>query len=271
MTLHELSQLPTWEWPDDAPEVLRAVLENRQAPVADRRLAASLVAEIDVMDDAFAVLLLAILSDRDEPTELRAGAAIALGPSLEYADILDPEELAEEEAFTGATITRMEETLRAVFQAADTPDELRRAALEASVRAPRPWHEDAVRTAHASSDPAWKLTAVFCLRWVDGFAPLIMEGLESSDPNLRYQAMCAAGEQELASAWPHVMAVLESPAADRELLMAAIEAAARIRPEEALDTIERFTDSHDPDIAETALDAMAMARALTGDGEEEDF
>ncbi len=127
-----------------------------------------------------------------------------------------------------------------------------------------------MRAAHASPDPAWRLTAIFCLRYVDGFAPLILEALASDDPNIRYQAICAAGEQELESAWPHVLAVLEDPAADREILMAAIDAAACIRPEEALDVIDPFTDSADADVAETALDAMAMARALSGEGIEED-
>jgi hypothetical protein len=269
MNLHELSQTPTWEWPDDASEVLLAVLQDRGAGVADRQLAASLVAEIDVMDDAFAAALAAIAANRDEPTELRAAAAIALGPSLEYADILDPEELADEEAFSAAAIRRVEQSLRAIYDAADTPDALRRAALEASVRAPRSWHEDAVRAAHASADHAWRLTAVFCARYVDGFAALILEALAASDPDLRYQAVCAAGEQELEAAWPHVLAVLREPKPAREILMAAIDAAARIRPDEALEIITPFSESTDTDIAETALDAMAMARALTGEGDEE--
>ncbi len=269
MNLHELSQTPTWDWPEDAPEFLLAVLQDRQASLADRQLIAALVAEIDVMDDAFAAALLAIAVDRDESVELRVAATIALGPSLEYADILDPEELAEEEAFSAATIRRVEESLRRLYDAPDTPDVLRRAALEASVRAPRAWHEDAVRAAHAATDPAWRLTAVFCLRYVEGFERQILDALVSGDPELRYQAVCAAGEQELEAAWPSVLAVLKDAAADRELLMAAIDAAARIRPEEALEEIGRFVESPDADVAETALDAMAMARALTGEGDEE--
>ncbi len=269
MNLQELSQTPTWEWPDDAPEVLLAVLQDTQATLADRQLVASLVAEIDVMDDAFAAALLAIAVNPAEDLDLRAAAAIALGPSLEYADILDPEELAEEEAFSAAAIRRVEESLRALYEAAATPDMLRRAALEASVRAPRAWHEDAVRAAHASTDPAWRLTAVFCLRYVEGFESQILEALAADDPELRYQAVCAAGEQELEAAWPHVLAVLQDRAADRELLMAAIDAAARIRPDEALELIAPFTEAADSDVAETALDAMAMARALTGEEDEE--
>jgi hypothetical protein len=269
MNLHELSEIPTWDWPDDAADVLLAALRDRTASLADRQLVAHLVAEIDVMDDDFATALLAIANDRDEDVDLRAAAAIALGPSLEYADILDPEELAEEEAFSAGTIRRVEEALHALYDAKDSPDVLRRAALEGSVRAPREWHEDAVRAAHASPDPAWRLSAVFCLRYVDGFAPLILEALDSADPQMRYQAVCAAGEQELEEAWPHVLAVLQQPAPDRDLLMAAIDAAARIRPEEAIEFIDPFTDSPDADIAETALDAMAMARALSGEGDEE--
>jgi hypothetical protein len=52
--------------------------------------------------------------------------------------------------------------------------------LEASVRAPQDWHLDAIREAYSSTDEAWSLTAVFCMRFVRGFNEQILEALESS-------------------------------------------------------------------------------------------
>jgi hypothetical protein len=45
------------------------------------------------------------------------------------------------------------------------------------VRAPQDWHENAVGSAYASGDDTWKLTAVFCMRFVRGFDGQIVEEL----------------------------------------------------------------------------------------------
>ena len=57
------------------------------------------------------------------------------------------------------------------------PKELRRRILEASVRAFEPWHPDAIRTAYASSDQEWVLTAVFAMAHIKGFDEQILESL----------------------------------------------------------------------------------------------
>jgi hypothetical protein len=46
---------------------------------------------------------------------------------------------------------------------------VRRRVLEASVRAPQDWHQEAIREAYSSGDESWRLTAVFCMRFVRGF------------------------------------------------------------------------------------------------------
>ena len=69
--------------------------------------------------------------------------------------------------------------------------------------------------------------------------------------------MNAAGNWEVDAAWPHVSALLTAPGTDKALLLAAIEAAAAIRPQEAELLLAELSDSHD--IADAAGSAMMMA------------
>jgi hypothetical protein len=95
--------------------------------------------------------------------------------------------------------------------------------LEASVRAPQSWHPAAVRAAYASDDRAWRLTGVLCMRYVRGFDAQILEALGSEDPDMHYEAVCAAGAWEVDAAWPHIAALVTSGETDKPLLLAAIE------------------------------------------------
>ena len=85
MDLNELQETPPWEWPGDAGRTFRKTLNNRNAPPADRLIAAELAGDITVVDNDMANVLLTVLKSPDEPEELRARAAIALGPALELA------------------------------------------------------------------------------------------------------------------------------------------------------------------------------------------
>ena len=91
------------------------------------------------------------------------------------------------------TFHRIGESLRKLYMDAGVPEEVRRRILEASVRAPEDWHEEAVRAAYGSDDDAWRLTAVFCMRFVRGFDEQIVEALDSENPDIHYEAVCAAG------------------------------------------------------------------------------
>ena len=149
-----------------------------------------------------------------EPEELRAKAAISLGPVLEQSDIEmgddgefdDPDDVPISEK----TFRKIQQSLRKVYLDTAVPKLTRRRILEAAVRAPEDWQTQAIRTAYASDDPEWKLTAVFCMRYVRGFEKQILEALESPDPKIHYEAISAAGNWEVDAAWPHVTALLES-------------------------------------------------------------
>ena len=61
------------------------------------------------------------------------------------------------------------------------------------MRAPQDWHENAVGSAYASGDDTWKLTAVFCMRFVRGFDGQIVEELDNTDTAIELEAVLAAG------------------------------------------------------------------------------
>ncbi len=89
--------------------------------------------------------------------------------------------------------------------------------------------------------------------------------MKATIQDIHYQAICAAGNWELDAAWPHVSRLVSVPVTDKPLLLAAIDAAASIRPQEAGLILIDLTDSDDEDIVEAAHEALAMAAALSED------
>lgn len=263
---------PPWEWPPGTGDKLLAVLRDERAGEADLELAIGLASSITVIDDELAEALLAVLGSDGRSEEARGQAAISLGPVLEEADIHgfeDPEEV----PITEATFNRICETLRRVHLDPAVPIDVRRRALEASVRAPQDWHRDAIGAALSSDAPAWQLTAVFCMAYVRGFDAQILEALESEDPEVHYQAVRASGSWGLEGAWSHVTGLLTSGDIDKPLLLTAIEAVAAIRPHEAPTVLVELLELDDEEIVEAVHETIAMAEALRemdADGEGDD-
>jgi HEAT repeat protein len=260
-----LQSTPPWDWPADAGNSLRAILADGGAEDTDRILAAELAGEFSVLDDELAGALLAIVRSGDASDDLRCTAVISLGPALEDADTMGFED-ADDALLSEPVFREIQDSLRSLFMDADLTKNVRRRILEASVRAPEDWHEGAVRTAYASGDEAWQLTAVFCMRCIircsRGFEDEILEALESQDPSLHYHAVCAAGSWEVDAAWPHIEALVSSNRTDKELRLAAMEAAAGIRPNQARGLLDDLTESRDDDIVEAAYDMLAMIEGL---------
>lgn len=196
MDLTTLEDMPSWDWPTNAKDVLLGTLRSEGADEADRRLAAKLAGDFVVMDDEVVEALLAVVSATNESETLRGRAAISLGPALEHAYLEgfeDPDELTISEN----VFQRAVQLLRRLYMDAAVPAEVRRRILEASVRAPQDWHTEAIRAAYASDDPAWKLSAVFSMRWLRGFEDQILEALASESEDIRYEAVHAAGSWAL--------------------------------------------------------------------------
>ncbi|MBW1816138.1 MAG: hypothetical protein JRJ60_03150, partial [Deltaproteobacteria bacterium] len=169
------------------------------------------------------------------------------------------------------TFRKIQESLRRLYLDAAVPKYVHRRILEASVRAPRDWHQDAIRAAYSSDDEDWRLTAVFSMRWVRGFDNQILEALDNNNQDIHYQAICAAGNWEVDAAWSHVSKLVSEQVTDKPILLAAIDAVAGIRPQEAGMILVDLTDSDDEDIAEAAHEAIYMAEAMAEDPLRDDF
>jgi len=274
MDVKTLQDIPPWEWPSDAKEAIHRVLVDKQADKSDRLLAAELAGENVVVDDEMADSLLAILRSREEPEWLRARAAISLGPVLEMADTVELDgEFDDPDAvpITERAFHNIQDALQELYGNEKTPKEVRRRILEASVRAPQDWHLSALPAAYSSGDKDWMLTALFGMGWIRGFDDQILEALESADDAIHYEAVVAAGRQQLVAAWPHVVALVEDRSTPKPLLLAAIEAVGNIRPREAGTVLIELRDStDDEEIAEATDEAMMMAEAMTSEGDEDD-
>ena len=274
MDVKSLGDTPPWEWPKDAKATIHRALLDKRADKSDRLLAAELAGTNVVIDDEMAESLLAILRSSEEPEQLRARAAISLGPVLEtaYTEDFDGEfDDPDAVPITEQTFHSIEDSLQELYREEKTPKEVRRRILEASVRAPQDWHLDVIQAAYSSGDKDWVLTAVFGMGWIRGFDDQILEALESTDAEIHYEAVVAAGKQDVDAAWPHVVALVEDRSTPKPLLLAAIEAVGQIRPREAgVVLIELYDSTRDKEIAEAADEAMQMAQAMSGDNGDED-
>ncbi len=262
MDLKILNETPPWDWPKNADRMLLEILADDQTDAPDRILAMELAGDFTVINDELVDALLSIVRNSKETETLRKRAAISLGPVLEHADTEgfdDPDDVLIAEQ----TFHRIQKSFLKLYMDADVPKNVRRRILEASVRAPQSWHQGAIRTAYPSDDNDWKLTAVFSMRFVRGFDNQILEALESEDEEIHYQAVCAAGNWEVDAAWSRVAALVTSKDTDKPLLLAAIDAVAGIRPQEAGVILANLTNSDDEDIVEAAYEASAIADGLS--------
>jgi hypothetical protein len=269
MNLRTLRDTPPWDWPQGTGKTLLDILRDDGTAESDLLLAAELAGDLTVIDDELVEALLSILRRGDRSEAVRGRAAISLGPVLEHADTQGCED-DDDLPITARAFHRLQESLRTLYRDADVPEEVRRRILEAAVRAPQDWHGDAIRAAYSSGDEMWRLTAVFCMRFVRGFEEQILAALDTENPDILYEAVVAAGNWGLDAAWPHVAALVTAKTTDKPLLLAAIDAIASIRPHEAVRMLDDLADSHDADIAAAAEEAMASADGSSGEDDDDD-
>lgn len=269
INLTTLMETPPWEWPEDAGQTLLEILHDEQTSESDLDLAAGLAGDYTVVNDALADALLSVASNGSTSQKVRGRAAISLGPVLEQVDTEGFED-GGELPITEETFHKIQNSLHELYTDPDVPDEVRRPVLEASVRAPQDWHQDAIRAALVSDQEAWRLTAVFCMRFVRGFDDQILEALDSDNADVHYQAVMAAGNWDVAAAWQHVVDLVSAEETDKPLLLAAIEAVGSIRPREASEILDELRDSDDEDIVDAVNEALILAEGLSDEDDEDD-
>jgi len=262
--LKKLDDTPPWEWPEDTGLALLDLLRDPGTSEEERLLGVELAGDSVVVNDALVAVLLIVLRNGSESELVRSRAAISLGPVLELCDTDDFDD-PDDVTVTESTFHEIQKTMRTLYQDTSLPKEVRRRVLEASVRAPLDWHQEAIRTAYASDDEEWRLTAVFCMGHVRGFDEQILASLDSRNLDIQVEAVCAAGNWEVGAAWSHVLGLVTARGTDRRLLLAAIAAVGTIRPGEASAVLGHLADSQDDEIAEAVLEATAMANARWND------
>jgi len=267
--LQALAETPPFDWPEDARPLLLGVLRDRAAKEDDRVLAAELAGSTVVQDDEVALALLSLAESEREATRLRSRAVIALGPGLELCEMLGFDEPADV-PLSADTFGTVQQGLRTLHTDPDVPKELRRKSLEASVRAPQAWHPEAVRAAFHSGDDEWRLTAVFCMRFIEGFEQEILESLPSASVDVRAEAMFGVAAWAIEAAWPRVLEVLEAKVTERFLLLGAIEATGALRPAEAAELLAPLAALGDEEIDEAVEEALAMGDFAEEEGDDDE-
>jgi len=241
----------------------REVVEILRGSEDEDRL--EVLEECGEVDDELAEELLRLI-ESDAPDEIRAAAAIALGPTLEMMDTELDDQGRVEDSFGMAPLSQrvydlVVETLRRVCLDQAEPVLVRRRVLEAAVRSPKDWQVDVIRSAWAGDDADWRLTAVFGMGYVTqaDFAAEIEAAFNSESQELQGEAIRAAGLRELASFLPEVTAIAADEGAAPELRYAAVEALGYLGDEDTVELLHDLTESDDEVLAEIAEEALQWA------------
>ena len=192
---------------------------------------------------------------RDDPSiSVRAGATAALGRYVLQGELgkIKPRPFA---------LVRKEllETIRSPLEHL----EVRRRAVESIAYSSHEGVREIIETAYYDEDERMRTSAVFAMgrsadpRWSD----LVINELESSRPEMRYEAAMACGELELASAMPLLANLVNDP--DREVQGAAIWALGQIggnEPRRILYDCYREDDEFLCEAVEEALEQLEFIR-----------
>jgi hypothetical protein len=265
--LKALHDSEPWQWPKSAGRTLLGIVGDSRATQEDRLLAIDLAGDFVVVNDEICKALLKVLRNPAEEEILRAAASISFGAVLEQAGTFgfdDPDDVPIEEK----TFLSIQKTLHDIYRDPSEPERLRRAVLEASVRAPEDWHRDAILAEYSSGRKEAVRTAVFCMKYVRGFEPQILEALKNPDETIHFEAVGAAGNWSIAEARDHVVALIEDPSTPKELLLRAIEAVGSIAPREAGTILEHLEESEDEEIAGAVDEAISSAAMMADDDDE---
>lgn len=187
----------------------------------------------------------------DPDLGVRAAAATALGRFVYLSEI---------EEIPASHGRRVEDALLQVISGSDDL-EVRRRALEAVAYSSRPEVPPLIADAYASPEPKLRVSAVFAMgrnadaaRW----GKQVRAEMESSDPEMRYEAARAAGELELQAAARELADLTQDD--DAQVQEAAIWSLGQIGGTHARATLERLlenaTDDEEAEFIQEALDNL---------------
>jgi HEAT repeat protein len=191
--------------------------------------------------------------EHDPAEEVRAAAAMALG---RYVYLGELEEMPAPEA------RRVEAALLAVIGSQETL-EVRRRALEAIAYSSQPVVGSLIDAAYASPDERMRVSAVFAMgrsadqeRWTQP----VLADLESVSPEIRFEAVRAAGELELEDAVPALTRMTQD--GDLQVREAAIWSLGQVGGQAARKALRRSlreAPSDERDFIRDALDNLEFS------------
>jgi hypothetical protein len=137
------------------------------------------------------------IAQTDESREVRAVATSALGRFILAGELGD---------FPEQETAKAQTTVIDILNNSEEDIDVRRRALESIANCSHEIVEGAINDAYQNDDTRMQISAVFAMgRSCDGrWGRIVLDELESQDPEMRYEAARAAGELELEEAIPHL-------------------------------------------------------------------
>lgn len=244
-----LDLLETGECPHEAKPALLKILQGDQPELKLRAL--EFTAEL-IDSDVVAEPHVALVEDDDEQTQVRARAAVALGPTLELCDYASWQSSWDPPPISKTFFHNIQRRFERLYRSASTPKLVRRRVLESSVRAPQDWQRGAVRAAWMGEDPQWRQTAVFAMGRLSGFRNELAEALEADDPKILCEAIRSAAGGEIPGAAQRFLALAQSTDCPADCRLAAIEALRFVEDTEAFTVLDDLRYDPDDEVAGAA-------------------
>jgi len=226
----------------DFTRVFRALLDDPDPGTRVRALAGL------ELEDKYAVVrpILKTLKT-DESPEVREAAARAAGKFALLAELGNLPEAVGKDIFEG---------LLEVLENTSEPIAVRRRALESIASFKQELVDNYIEDYYYSQEPGVKASALFAMgrncqsRWLD----FIMDGLQSGDSEIRFEAARSSGEIGEEEAVPGLLALLDDN--DHEVQEASIMALGKIGGQEARHALQQLSKSQDTRIKEAAKSAL---------------
>jgi HEAT repeat protein len=207
-------------------------------------------------DDDTALINPLITLLRDDPSiSVRAGAATSLSRYILLGEL---------DKIKAQPFALVREALLEIIHSPFEDLEVRRRAIESIAYFSEEGVRNIIEAAYYDEDEKMRISAVFAMgRSADPYwSDLVMSELESSSPEMRYEAAMACGELELSAATPLLANLVNDP--DREVQEAAICALGQIGGDEARRILYICYEEGDQFLQEAVEEALEQLEFLHG-------
>ncbi|MGA9349280.1 MAG: HEAT repeat domain-containing protein [Anaerolineae bacterium] len=206
-------------------------------------------------DDAALINPLMTLLRDDPSISVRAVAAISLSRYVLLGEL---------DKIKARLFALVREALLETIHSPFEDLEVRRRAIESIAYSSEEGVRNIIETAYYDEDEKMRISAIFAMgRSADPYwADLVMSELESSSPEMRYEAAMACGELELSAATPLLANLVNDP--DREVQEAATCALGQIGGNEARRTLYACYEEGDQFLQEAVEEALEQLEFLHG-------